>query len=45
MRLRVLAGDITWADYRPADRPDAVQIRHHKTNVKGWSPLEDAAGR
>jgi hypothetical protein len=41
---RVLAGDITWADYRPADRPDAVQIRHHKTNVKGWSPLEDAAG-
>ena len=41
---RVLAGDITWADYRPADRPDAVQIRHHKTGVKGWSPLEDAEG-
>lgn len=42
---RVLAGDITWADYRPADRPDAVQIRHHKTGAKGWSPLQDAAGQ
>jgi hypothetical protein len=41
---RVLAGDITWADYRPADRPSAVQIRHHKTGVKGWSPLDDASG-
>ena len=41
---RVLTGDITWADYRPADRPDAVQIRHHKTDVKGWSPLEDIDG-
>jgi hypothetical protein len=41
---RVLAGDITWSDYRPSDRFDAVQIRHHKTGVKGWSPLEDADG-
>jgi hypothetical protein len=41
---RVLAGDITWADYRPDDRPDAVQIRHHKTGAKGWSPLEDSEG-
>jgi hypothetical protein len=41
---RVLAGDITWADYRPVDRPDAVQIRHHKTGVKGWSPLDDEGG-
>jgi hypothetical protein len=40
----VLAGDITWADHRPTDRPDAVQIRHHKTGVKGWSPLEDGEG-
>ena len=37
---RVLAGDITWADYRPSDRSDAVQIRHHKTGVKGWLPLD-----
>src|SRR5262249_35757120 len=28
-------GDITWADYRPTYRPDAVQIRHHKTDAKG----------
>ena len=42
---RVLAGDITWADYRPDGRADAVQIRHHKTGVKGWSPLDDADGQ
>jgi hypothetical protein len=41
---RVLAGDITWADYRPGDRRDAVQIRHHKTGVKGWLPLQDSDG-
>jgi hypothetical protein len=41
---RVLACDITWSDYRPGDRPDAVQIRHHKTGVKGWSPLDDEEG-
>lgn len=33
-------GDITWADYRPPERPDAVQIRHPKTGAKGWVPLE-----
>jgi hypothetical protein len=38
----VLAGDITWADCHPADRPDAAQIRHHKTGVKGRSPPDDA---
>jgi hypothetical protein len=37
-------GDITWADYRPTHRPDAVQIRHHKTGEKGWIPLEDEEG-
>jgi hypothetical protein len=37
-------GDITWADYRPAHRPDAVQIRHPKTGAKGWVPLEDSEG-
>jgi hypothetical protein len=37
-------GDITWADYRPTHRPDAVQIRHHKTGAKGWVPLEDQDG-
>jgi hypothetical protein len=37
-------GDITWADYRPGHRPDAVQIRHPKTGEKGWVPLEDSEG-
>lgn len=40
----VRKGDITWADYRPPHRPDAVQIRHPKTGVKGWVPLEDDFG-
>jgi hypothetical protein len=37
-------GDITWADYRPGHRSDAVHIRHHKTGEKGWVPLEDEEG-
>jgi hypothetical protein len=37
-------GDITWTDYRPAHRPDAVHIRHPKTGAKGWVPLEDERG-
>jgi hypothetical protein len=37
-------GDITWADYRPTHRPDAVQIRHQKTGENGWVPLEDEEG-
>lgn len=37
----VLAGDITWQDYRPDERPDAVFVRHHKTGAKGWKPLHD----
>jgi hypothetical protein len=40
----VRKGDITWADYRPVDRSDAVQIRHQKTGEKGWMPLEDEEG-
>lgn len=36
----VRGSDITWADYRPPQRPDAVQIRHPKTGAKGWVPLE-----
>jgi hypothetical protein len=40
----VLAGDITWADYRPKERPDAVLVRHPKTGEKGWWPLDDEAG-
>jgi integrase len=40
----VRAGDITWQDYRPAERTDAVLVRHPKTGVKGWVPLEDDGG-
>lgn len=40
----VRAGDITWADWRPPQRPDAVMVRHHKTGEKGWVPLEDDEG-
>jgi hypothetical protein len=40
----VLAGDITWQDYRPAERPNAVFVRHPKTGEKGWLPLEDDEG-
>lgn len=40
----VLGGDITWQDYRPAQRPDAVFVRHPKTGEKGWLPLEDVNG-
>jgi hypothetical protein len=40
----VRAGDITWSDYRPSHRPDAVQIRHPKTGAKGWIPLADDEG-
>ena len=30
----VSAGHLTWADYRPAGRPNAVRILHHKTGKK-----------
>jgi hypothetical protein len=40
----VRKGDITWADYRPSQRSDAVQIRHPKTGEKGWMPLTDKEG-
>jgi integrase len=41
----VLDGKITWADYRPADRPQHVRVFHHKTNEVVWMPLEDDTGR
>ena len=44
-RNTVIKGASTWADYRSSDRRDAVQIRHHKTGVKGWLPLEDKDGQ
>jgi len=35
----MLAGHLTWADYRPAERPNAVRVLHHKTGEVVWLPL------
>jgi hypothetical protein len=37
----VLAGCITWQDYRPDAFPHALKIEHHKTGVQVWHPLEE----
>jgi hypothetical protein len=41
----VLAGHITWADYRPPDRPHEVKVFHHKTGKEHWLPLDDEDGQ
>jgi hypothetical protein len=41
----VLAGIISWTDYRRAHHPGAVRIDHHKTRKKIWQPLEDEHGQ
>jgi hypothetical protein len=35
----VLSGHLTWADYRPIERPNAVRVLHHKTGEIVWLPL------
>ncbi|RTL67538.1 MAG: hypothetical protein EKK41_16950 [Hyphomicrobiales bacterium] len=40
----VARGEITWADWRPADMPQHVRIRHPKTGALVWLPLEDEDG-
>ena len=40
----VLAGAISWTDYRPAHRPRHVRIEHWKTHKMVWQPLEDDTG-
>ena len=37
----VLAGKITWQDYRPPEHPKHVRILHHKTGETVMLPLED----
>jgi hypothetical protein len=37
----VLAGCITWSDYRGKDAPAAIKIEHHKTGAVVWHPLEE----
>jgi integrase len=38
----VLAGCITWPDYRGRQAPNAIKIEHHKTGAVIWHPLEEA---
>ena len=40
----VLAGRITWGDYRSPEHPRHVRILHHKTGAVVLQPLEDDAG-
>src|SRR5262249_49934814 len=40
----VLAGHLTWTDYRPPNGPNAVRILHHKTDALVWLPLADQRG-
>lgn len=35
----VLAGHLSWGDYRPPERPHAVRVLHHKTGELVWLPL------
>jgi hypothetical protein len=40
----VLAGHLSWPDYRPSDRPNTVRIEHHKTGEMVPLPLSDSDG-
>lgn len=40
----VLAGSLTWGDWRPAIRPGAVRILHAKTGAEVWQRLDDEDG-
>jgi hypothetical protein len=37
----VLAGCITWTDYRSKEAPTAIKVWHHKTDQIVWHPLEE----
>lgn len=37
----IIAGHITWSDYRPTEKPDQVRVFHHKTGERVWRHLED----
>jgi hypothetical protein len=37
----ILAGCITWPDYRGKKAPTAIKIEHHKTGAVVWHPLEE----
>jgi integrase len=38
----VLAGCITWSDYRGQKAPTAIKVEHHKTGAIVWHPLEES---
>jgi hypothetical protein len=40
----VLTGHLTWADYRPGDRPNTVRVQHHKTGETVPLRLSDQDG-
>lgn len=40
----VIAGYLTWTDYRPPDQPNSVIIEHHKTGERVSLPLSDKEG-
>jgi len=40
-----IGGGLTWSDWRPAHRPNAILIRHAKTGAEVWMPLQDADGQ
>lgn len=40
----ILAGCITWPDYRGKQAPSAIKIEHHKTGAVVWHPLEETTG-
>lgn len=40
----VIAGHLTWPDYKPASKPNHVSIEHHKTGALVWMPLSDVDG-
>jgi hypothetical protein len=41
----VLAGYLSWTDYRPPKRPLEIRIDHKKTKRSIWQPLEDEEGQ
>ena len=41
----VVAGFLTWPDYRSKNWPHAVRIEHHKNKALVWHPLEENSRR
>ncbi len=40
----VIAGHLSWADYRPEERPGYMRVYHHKTGARVWHQLADEGG-